>query len=68
MINILEKIKPLSLFTRNRMESHDRGITYHLYCSTSEMLMSIFFDTKKKHASRVTLVTSVTHKLTEVKA
>jgi hypothetical protein len=40
----------------------------HFQYSISEMLMSIFFDTKKKHASRVTLVTSVTHKLTEVKA
>lgn len=33
--------KPLSQFTRNLTEPHDRGITYHLSSTISIMLMSI---------------------------
>lgn len=31
--------KPLSLFTRNHTEPHDRGIIYHLHCSIRVMRM-----------------------------
>ena len=47
-----EKIKPLSLFTRNHTESHDRGITYHIYSSTSVTTLSIFFTTVREEARR----------------
>jgi hypothetical protein len=41
--NLSKKIKPLSLFTRNLTEPHDRGITYPYYITTNISLMSIGF-------------------------
>lgn len=66
MILSQTKIKPLSLFTRNHTESHDRGITYHLHGSISEMLMSIFFGIEN-NAPQATLASSVAYESTEVK-
>lgn len=40
LLCLMNIIKPLSLFTRNHTEPHDRGITYCLNYSISVMLMS----------------------------
>jgi hypothetical protein len=47
--NLSKKIKPLSLFTRNLTEPHDRGITYLDYITTNISLMSIGFPCVKSH-------------------
>jgi hypothetical protein len=48
-----KKIKPLSLFARNRTEPHDKGITYHSHISTTIMLMSIWVHVRGRARSVV---------------
>ena len=47
--NLSKKIKPLSLFTRNLTEPHDRGITYQDNITTNISIMLIGFPCVQSH-------------------